>query len=136
MPIETDIAAALFARLKTLALTPPHPIAWPNLAFNPPDDGRWLRATMMPVSVDAFSINETNEHRGMLQVDVFAPLDSGLTTATTIAGLVRQHFRRGDLLRSGDAAVEILRAYPGPDIRANNRLMIPVTINWRCFAPN
>lgn len=138
MATEDDITAALFTRLAALTLSPVHPIAWPNVTFTPPTNNRWLRVNEIPTVTEAVAIGQagSNEYRGFLQVDVFAPLGGGLAGPKATAALVRQHMARGLTLFSGSTRVTITNAAVQGGIESSPRWMVPVIIDYRAFALN
>lgn len=138
MATEDDITAALFARIAALSLTPAHPIAWPNVAFNPPPNNRWLRVNEVPTLSQPVAVSQdgSNDYRGFVQIDVFAPLGGGLAGPKATAGLVRQWMKRGTVLFSGSTRVLITSASIQGGIESSPRWMVPVVVDYRAFALN
>jgi hypothetical protein len=138
MAIETDLRTALNTHLSGLTLTPAHPIAWENKAFTPPASNRWLAAFMIPASArpKTLSYEGLIEHRGIYQISVFGPLESGVVQQDEIAAAVRSHFKRGTRLYDGAARIEITSAIVNQGLKDGSRWQVPVTVNFRAFAPN
>lgn len=138
MPVEAAITDALFGRLRALTISPAHPIAWPNVAFTPPSSDKWLRVNQFPTVETRFAVADTGsvELRGFIQVDVFGPLNKGVTTQQAVAASVARHFRVPRRLFSGTTRIEITSARVDPGMTSDSRWMIPVTINYRAFALN
>lgn len=142
--IEASIQAALFARAASLVLSPVHEIAWPNVAFPgllpngqpKPKPARYLRVTHFPNTTDSdfVSNTSTDEHKGILQITVCAPLNSGETQAREIAGLVVEHFPKGMALYRDDVKVRITKR---PDcaakITTDTEIQIPVSIRYEAL---
>jgi len=136
--VETKIVEALFARLAALTLLPVHPIAWPNVSFTPPADGRYLRANELPsptVGID-IATDGTNEYSGLFQVDVFGPLNVGSSVPQELAGAVVRHFKRGTRLDREGVRIDVMQASIGPALRDDPCWMVPVTVRYRAFAKN
>lgn len=143
--VETSIEAALFARAGALVLLPPMPIAWPNFAFpgkdssgkEKPTPELYFRVTHLPNVNRRLFLGSSDPHQrlGLLQMDVFVPLDRGASTATEIAGKVAEHFACGTEMWSGSLRVSVTKA---PDVaRAmpdGTHWMVPVSIQYECFA--
>lgn len=138
MAAEDDITAALFARIAALSLTPAHPLAMPNVAFTPPSNHRWLRVNEFPTVTRTAAIahDGSNEFRGFVQIDVFAPLGEGIAGPKATAALVRQHMKRGTALYSGTTRILITNAVIQAGVESKPRWMVPVVIDYRAFAQN
>lgn len=136
MTIETSIENALFERVATLALNPALPVAWPNVSFQRPTTG-YVRVTHMPNTSQRLFIKSTAPHRrrGILQVDVFMPLNGGATKATENAGKVAEHFSTDLKLPKDGLSVRITKA---PDVAQafsdETHWQVPVTITYECYA--
>lgn len=138
MATETDITRALFGHLAALTLSPAHPVAWPNVQFTPPADGRFLRANDVPATNTALAVahDGVNDMRGLLQVDVFGPLAEGVEAQRLAASAVAAHFKRGTTFFFSAGRIEVRSAVVGGGIQSDGRYMIPVTVNYRVFALN
>lgn len=134
--IEAKITNALMARMAALTFSPAIPVAWPNVAFTPPSNNRWLRVNEIPASTTPFALSGgTSEHVGLMQIDVFRPLNEGHLAAKETAGAVRAHFLPPLKLYSEGVTVKITRAEIGPVMRDGPHIMLPVTIRYRAFGP-
>lgn len=134
--IEASIQAALFARAAALVLSPAHPVSWPNVNFTPPASKKYLRVTHFPNTTDSgfVSNTSTDEHKGILQITVCAPLNSGESAARDIAGLVVEHFPKGMPLYSDGVKVRIAKR---PDVASkittDTEIQIPVSIRYEAL---
>ena len=135
--VESSIATALMARVASLVLSPVHPVAYPNVSFTPPANKKYLRVTHFVNSTDRLFINSSGKHRhkGILQITVCAPLNSGESAGREIAGQVASHFAVDARLSSGGVAVRITKR---PNIASalitDTEIQIPVSISYECFA--
>lgn len=133
--VETLIYKALRNRLNDLTLDPPLPIAWPNFAFDPPPttylkvDMLWNRKVNRGIPN-----NSATEHRGIFQVTVIAPANTGIVTPTNIAGTVAAHFKRGTPLNIQGIKVKI-EGEPSlaPPLPSGDRIRLPVSIGFYAF---
>lgn len=136
MTIEKSIENALFERVASLVLNPALPVAWPNIAFQRPATG-YLRVTHVPNTSRRRFVGSTEPHqrRGILQIDVFLPLNGGATKSTENAGKVAQHFPTDLKLPKDGLTVRITKA---PDIAQGfseeTYWQVPLTISYDCFA--
>ncbi len=136
MTIQTSIETALFERVAALSFSPALPVAWPNNAFQRPSTG-YLRVTHIPNTSRRLFISSTGPHqrRGILQIDVFMPLNGGATKATKIAGRIAEHFPTDLRLSKDGLSVRITQA---PDIAQGfsdeTHWQAPVTVSYDCFA--
>lgn len=134
---EARIKALLFARLA--ALTGPGaalPVAWPNVSHTPGVDGKFLRADFITGRVDRICIGSNEKHRqlGLLQVSVMWPLNKGTDDPTDIAGDVRALYPADLVLSDADVRVRVIKrpAVAAPIVE-EQRVMIPVTVEWEAF---
>ncbi|PSJ60992.1 hypothetical protein C7I85_11935 [Mesorhizobium soli] len=143
--VQSSIEAALFARVNTLVLSPALPIAWPNFAFpgvdaqgrEKPKPASYLRVMHMPNAAYRLCIGSGSPHQrqGLLQLDVFQPLNKGATAATELAETVAEHFPTDLKLRSGTVTLRVTKF---PDIAQafsdSTHWQVPVTVAYECFA--
>ena len=125
--------AALFGRIATLPLG--LPIAWPNVKFTPPATGRYLRVQFVPNVVNRRLIgsNDPHQYLGLLQVSVYDRINVGETWGRRTAGRVADHFPAD--LRLGAIGVRITERPTVADmITEDDRVQIPVMIEWECWA--
>lgn len=138
--IEEAIETAVLSRAAGLAGLTGLPIAWPNIAFQPPKDGQgrplpYLAVHHLPnVNQRLFINSATHRRPGLLQVDVVVPLDAGASIATRIAGQVVSHFPT-DLSMPGDGLW--LKVYKAPDVASGMKdepyWRVPVTISYELY---
>lgn len=132
--VESQITEALFARLAALSLSPALPVAWPDVAFNPPASGLYLDVHQLRAETTGIGISAWDEHSGILQVDVVAKAQDGVLSKTEIADAVAAHFPRNLKLTNGSIRVDIddppAIAAPIPDAPYTRT---PVSIRYRVF---
>jgi hypothetical protein len=136
MAVETEIEAALLARLDALVLSPPMPVAWPNMAFIKPLGG-YVRVSHVPNSSQRLTIGSDGPHRrrGLLQVDIFHPKNEGPAFATSHAGQVAAWFPADLKLYSGQVTVRVAKAADIAMAMADaTHWQVPVTVSYECFA--
>jgi hypothetical protein len=137
MAAENEIMAALFARLASYVASPVLPVAWPNIAFTPPSNQRYLRAAFVPNLTNRALIDSDGPHQhvGLLQVSVMWTKGAGETSPRLIAGAIADHFACDLKLRSGGLTVRITKR---PDVRdlmiEEAAIQIPVMVEWECWA--
>lgn len=135
---ETSIAEALLARLATLTLSPAMPVAYPNVTFTPPAAG-YLRATHVPNTANQVTLGTSgkNRHLGIFQVDVFLPINGGISTPMEKAGAVAAHFKRGTTLTRDGISIRIVRPPEiRPALQSAPYLQVPVIIRYQADAAN
>jgi hypothetical protein len=137
MAIETDIMAALFARVSSLVLSPAMPIAWPNVTYTPPANQRYLRVQFVPNVANRVVIDSDgpHQHLGLLQLSVYAKKNTGEATIRADAAAVAAHFPCDLKLYSGDVTVRINKR---PDVRdliiEDAAVQIPVMVSFEAYA--
>lgn len=143
MAFETLILQALRNRLAALTLSPALPISWPDLAFtvpqstdSPPKPLPYLKADLLwnrNINRGISNVS-TTEHRGIFQVTVVYPANSGLNAITNIAGEVALWFERGSVIGVTGCTVNITgkpSLYSLPNDGLSVRLA--VSINFYAF---
>lgn len=140
--VEVAIEAALLAHLVTFGTAESLSIAQPNVAFTPPTPTpatKYLRATFLPA--DSFGIgvgfDSSNQHYGLLQVDVFIGVGGGEIVPARIAADLIAHFARGtDLTRDGFTIKITGKPRRGSMMIDGSWAFVPVRIPYLCLAPN
>ena len=125
MTIASTIINTLNTRLAQLSPLPP--VAWPNVPFTPSIGTLWLRADLLPADSALETIQGSEEHVGVYQVSVFAPLGRGTGSAMVQADAVADHFA-ADRDLSG---LRIRSISVGQPIREESWLVVPVSIEYR-----
>ena len=128
----TLIQAALEKRLLTLA--PNLPTAWENVTFTPPSS-MWQRVNhLINVPRDMALERTLRMDRGIFQVTVHAPINTGRLAAMQRAELIRDHFAPVLMLTEGAVRVDIVDtpriASPMPD---EAWWAVPVSVYWSAF---
>lgn len=137
--IESSIEAALFARAASLPAVlgiPSTAIAWPNVTMSP-KPATYLRVTHVPNKNRRLLISSGGPHerKGILQIDVFTPLDLGASGATEISGKVATHFATdGCMVKSGIVVMVTEAASVGPSFAGDTHWQVPISILYRTFA--
>lgn len=129
---QETIRKAFETRLKAWAdaQTPAIPVAWPNVAFNPPA-GRYLRAFVLPARTEYLSLDGIcRTWRGILQANFCMPIGTG---AGTVESLITSFAAAFDTSFSQDG----LRIYllgplcAAPAINDPDRYVVPVSASYR-----
>jgi len=126
------IQSALEKRLLTLA--PQLPTAWENVTFTPPSS-MWQRVNhLINVPRDLALERTLRMDRGIFQVTVHAPINTGRLAAMQRAELIRDHFAPVLMLTEGAVRVDIVDtpriASPMPD---EAWWAVPVSVYWSAF---
>ena len=102
------IADLLESRVAIIAESLGLPIAWPNLAFTPPDDAPYGRVYVLPAQTVGQDLEgQLRTYQGILQLNIIAPAGSGVTLARGLAKSVADAFPEGLPLVDGDLTVYI-----------------------------
>ncbi len=140
--VEVAIKAALLARAVDFAdgQSPSLPISLPNILFTPPTvskTAKWLKASIIPADTVALGINgeASNQHYGLLQIDVFYGLGGGEIEAERIAAAIIAYFVRLTTIQRDGFTIRVIRPpYTGPVLQDEPWVMLPVRIPYQCFA--
>lgn len=102
------IAELLESRVAIIAESLGLPIAWPNIAFTPPDDAPYGRVyVLLAQTVGQDLEGQLRTYQGILQLNIIAPAGSGVTLARGLAKSVADAFPEGLPLVDGDLTVYI-----------------------------
>ncbi len=127
------IADLLESRVAIISASLGLPIAWPNIAFTPPDDAPYGRVYILPAqTVGQDMEGQLRTYQGILQLNIIAPAGSGVTLARGLAKSVADAFPEGLPLVDGDLTVYI----NGPPqvrqpIQGNIDITHPVSMQYR-----
>lgn len=140
-PIEVAIESALLTKAQAFAAaqSPALAISLPNIAFTPPTasaTAKWLRATFLPAPTATLPVGSgSDRYYGILQIDVFYGQGAGELAPGRVVSAVIDYFKRGtEVAKDGFKARVYRRPSRGPMIKDDPWMMIPVTINFECFA--
>ncbi len=139
---EVAIESALLAHATAFANNHDYVISLPNMEFTPPTvsaSAKWLRATFLPAQTGTITVNfgGSNQHTGILQLDVFYGQGSGELAPARIATDIIAWFKRGTEMGAGSFTARIIRIpYRGPLLRSDPWMMLPVSIPYLAFATN
>jgi hypothetical protein len=126
-----QVLDALLARVAALTLSPTLPVAYPEVAFDPPADGKYLAVSFFPNRPMAEGLTNGRVDQGLLQITVVWPKNQGLIAPAGIAQAVIDHFPNGLALQSGATRVKISgQAWQAAPITDTDRVSIPITIPW------
>lgn len=102
------IAELLESRVAIIADSLGLPIAWPNIAFTPPDDAPYGRVYVLPAQTVGQDLEgQLRTYQGILQLNIIAPAGSGVTLARGLTKSVADAFPEGLPLVDGDLTVYI-----------------------------
>jgi hypothetical protein len=71
-------------------------VSWPNVVFNPPEDGIWIQVTMLPGQAGQITMGTAGENRiyGVVHINLFVPLNRGMGEAWNKVDSLRSLFNR------------------------------------------
>ena len=102
------IAELLESRVAIIAESLGLTIAWPNIAFTPPDDAPYGRVYVLPAQTVGQDLEgQLCTYQGILQLNIIAPAGSGVTLARGLTKSVADAFPEGLPLVDGDLTVYI-----------------------------
>jgi hypothetical protein len=138
--VEVAIELALLDRVQDFATAQGLTIALPNIEFTPPaisKAAKYLRATLVPADTATIGVanTATNQHLGLLQIDVFFGSGAGEIAARRIAASIISYFIRGTRIVKDGFNVDVLQTPRlGPSLKDGVWNFIPVRIPYNCFA--
>lgn len=136
---EAIIADALLYWASQLTTAPTTLVANPNVPFAPQIGVPYLAVTIMPNMADATGIEFGSDidHEGMAQVSVFWPVGQGEVQPKQVAAQIVAHFARGTVIYRNGLGIRIEeQPTVRPMLSEADWAQIPVSIRWRCLAPD
>jgi hypothetical protein len=129
MSDPADIASALLARCSTLDVGDPAlPVAYPDVPFTPPADGKYLEVSIFYNRPAWEGLAAGRMDQGLVQVTVVGPKGQGIPALMRLASGVIDHFPKGLALTNG---VKISRQpYAASPLLDAADTRVPVTIGW------
>ena len=105
-----------------------------NTRITPGANEPWVRSTFLPARtfMQSIGITGTNTLHGMLQIDLFYPIDKGTATSNAMADLVIAAFPRGLQLSSLGMTVICELSWREAASRIEQYYSTPVVVKWRC----
>jgi hypothetical protein len=100
MSVFTNINAALNTKLNTLASPPT--FIWPNTKAQPVNGTSYITPHLMPATTTLNNLDGTQLHKGIYQIDVYVPLQSGLSVLTGYLDSLLTLFKGQSLTANGD----------------------------------
>ncbi|HGT9292083.1 phage tail terminator-like protein [Enterobacter kobei] len=102
------IAGLLESRVAVICSSLGLPVAWPNIAFTPPDNVPYGRVYILPAQTVGQDLEgQLRTYQGILQLNIIAPAGGGVTLAMGLAKSVADAFPEGLPLVDGDLTVYI-----------------------------
>lgn len=125
---DDEIAVALFARAELLAEATGLPVAFPEVSFQPPAEGGYLRVRFFPNAPAWQGLASGRVDQGILQVTVVWPRNEGVVRPLAVAGQVKAHFPK-DLSLSG--VIVTAEPFASALIPDEAEALVPVSILWK-----
>lgn len=90
------------------------------------------RATMLWARPTTLTIGSTGRDMltGLMQIDVFMLLNTGVNDVNALADSVAEHFPRGLMLSDGQTTVHVSRAWREVGQRFDAHHSVPVMVQW------
>lgn len=131
MSVFINIENALNTKLATLSGSPA--VQWPNTRYQPSENTPFLRPTILPAATVLDTLAGTEEHKGIYQIDVFVPLEKGISAVNTLLDSIATLFRASKTLAATDI-VFIQSISRGKAERQESWYVSFVQINYICYS--
>lgn len=131
MADASAVADLLLARCATMAIgNPVLPIAFPDVAFNPPS-GPYLRVNLFFNRPAWEGLSSGRFDQGLLQITVVCPKGRGVILPATFAKSVMGYFPKGLKLFGPGLRVSVSREpWMAAPIQGDASSETPITISW------
>lgn len=131
MGVFTNIEAALHTRLATLSGSPA--VQWPNTKYQPTENTTFLRPTVLPAATVLNTIAGAEEHKGIYQIDVFVPVEKGVSALNTLLDSIQDLFKSNKVLTATDV-VWVQAVGRGRAQRQEAWYVGFVEVNYLCYS--
>lgn len=131
MGIYTEISAALNTQLARLEIE--FPIQWPNTDYLPIEGTLFVRPTLLPATGVLNTLAGSYLQKGIYQIDVFCPLDMGMSVLTDITDIIYDLFSSDKVLTSNNQNIFIQDIVQGKAERTQGWYMGFVEIHYSCY---
>ncbi len=132
MGVFTNIEAALNTKLSTLGSLPP--VQWPNVEYKPVQGTLFLRPTLLPASGDLFTLSGQYQHKGIYQVDIFCPINKGISALTGWLDAIQALFTATKTLTAGSDKIFIQSVSMGKTERQEGWFVGLITVQYICIS--
>ncbi len=126
------VAALLLAHAEDMEIgSPALPIAYPEIDFPPPADGKYLRVDLFKNAPFWEGLKSGRIDQGLLQVSVVWPRGQGIIKPAEAAALVMAHWAKLTTLSGSGVRVKVNKEpWDASPVSDDHETMIPVTIPW------
>lgn len=132
---DSSIYDAFALKVDTFAaqFSPPLPVSYPGVGFDPPASGSWLEVQWFPNKPENYGLANDGPTllQGFAQLSVCQRPGGGIVSGLELVDLVIEAFPKGTVLHGG------IKIYERPGvsqvIQDPARLAYPVTMRWRGF---
>lgn len=129
MTVFADISAALDGHLNAMSL----PTAWENNEYTPTIGELYLRPTLLPASTEPSSYESSDEHSGVYQIDVIAPMGGGKGQALTQADLIADQFKSRQTITYNGVNVYLQSTSRLRSARDDGWYIVPISVTYRAY---
>lgn len=114
-------------------------IAWEGAVYDPTPGQTYLEPLFFPGRPSQATLGPNggqNQHVGLFVVNVKGMAGDGWKAPKVLADNIADHFKRGTTLTYNDVKVRIKKAWVDAGIPQDDRLVVPVNIEWFAFIDN
>ena len=126
------VAQLILEHSESMAIDwPALPIAYPDVDFSPPADGKYLRLDLFNNAPFWEGLSSGRIDQGLMQVTVVWPRAEGRIKPAEVAALVMEHWKKLTTLSGSGTRVKINREpWVSSPILSDHQTETPVTIPW------
>lgn len=129
------INAALIAAYRAGGFFSDALTAYENSAFvKPPANASWASVFFLPAQNSSLSL-DSNEHSGVMQIDVNAPTNIGAGAVISVADNIMSVFRHGASFTAAGQRVEVASTSISPGRVVDGWYRVSVSVFYRAFVP-
>lgn len=101
--------------------------------FTPPNNGAFARITILPTDADPVELGSTgrDEHTGILQIDIWSPVDEGRAVTLARIETLRTYLKAGATFDYSGQIVRIRKNHPRAITFHQGRCLASIDIYWR-----
>ena len=130
---EITIRRAFESRLKNWAdaQTPPIPLAFENIPFDPPS-ATYLSCFLINANNISFTLDRRHiRYSGIFQINVHVPVNTGAGLPAEIAAALRTIFNPSTVIVQNSANIYVMQPLSiGPSIQEGDFFFVPLSIEY------
>lgn len=135
MPVNTEILNAFFVAVNDMSLSASLPVAYPNVLFNPPDNGKYLECIFIPFEPVNQTFDGIAAYTGIFRIGVYWPSGEGEVKPMAICDEIAALFPFNTKLTNGSTTITLTKQPSITTVSSDARRLLK-SVNLTYLASN